>query len=376
MRKSIILLAILAATVAPSCSDDGGGSGSTDNATEGTTTEGSATEGNTTQGETGQTTEGGTETEGGTTGEIPDCPFKEPLGASCNPYPGCPGTGCADGDICTLVLKGDGIQRIECHEAGTVPGGGACDHASGPFCKEGLCVEGECRGFCVDNPDCGDSAACGQLKGVPGKPTICGSAQATCDPLAADTSCEAPGKTCYLSQSNSLTDCLDVKALGQQDNVCDCVNCCAAGFTCVTHEGNQFCARTCSLDAENVAACQTLCEGMATKNLTLDYGACIQAGEVEPPPDPIPCDILAQDCMGAAHGCYSTNQGDQCLQKGTKKGGADCNNVNECDKGLICFASKCRPICDPNDPLHPECNTGPAAQCPGLGGSKGGYCDE
>lgn len=365
-----LALALSLVFLAAACGSDGGG-GETpagdDAATTGGTTGGQAT---------GEDAAGDETTGGETTGpiEIPDCQFKPPVGASCNPYPACPGTGCADGEICTIVIQGD-LKRIECHAAGEVSLGGSCDHQAGPWCSEGVCVEGECRGFCVDNSDCANSAACQAFKGVPGKPTVCGSSQANCDPLDPSNSCEG-GLTCYLVQNTGTTDCLDVKLAGQQDSPCDCTNCCAPGFSCVVHDGNQICAQTCALE-EGAITCQDACAGLAIKNITLELGVCVQGGEPPPPPpDPIPCNVLAQDCEGAAQACYPSNQGDQCLVKGNKSGGAECESVNECAKGLTCFASKCRPICDPNNAMHPECNTGVQAQCPPLNNSAGGYCDE
>jgi len=307
----------------------------------------------------------------GEPGEIPDCAFKPPVGASCNPYPGCPGSGCANGEICTLVLEGE-FKRIQCQPAGEAPLGNPCDLTTGVLCEEGVCVDGECRSFCVDNPDCGNNASCQQLPGVPGKPTVCGASQSDCDVLDAANSCSA-GKACYL-KNDGTTDCLDVQQAGQQDNACECINCCAPGFTCVTHEGQQLCGKTCAMD-EATPTCQEACQGMSTKTLTQSVGVCVPAGEQQPEPDPIPCDILAQDCAGAAQACYPTNDGDQCLIAGNKPAGESCEGVNECALGLTCYASKCKAICDPAEAFHSQCEN-EQSQCPPLGSGAGGYCDE
>ena len=227
---------------------------------------------------------------------IPDCPFKPPIGASCNPYPGCPGDGCTDEEICTLVIYGE-KKRIECHLAGSVGPGGACDHEAGPYCEEGVCVDGECRGFCVDNPDCPNNSACQQMLGVPGKPTVCGAAQADCDPLDAGNSCPA-GLICYYQHANGTTDCLETKQNGTDDSDCDCTNCCAPGYTCVNIDAEtRKCSRTCNSGTEGENLCSELCAGKTTKALTTELGACVEGGEPPPPPPPPPpsCDLLAQD---------------------------------------------------------------------------------
>jgi hypothetical protein len=327
---------------------------------------------------TGETTDsaasdGGEEDQGKKPGEIPPCNFQPPVGATCNPYPGCPGTGCTEGDICTLVVIGE-KKRITCHTAGDVLFGGACNHESGPFCSEGLCVDSQCRSFCVDNEDCPNNAPCQPMKGVPGKPTVCGEDQTDCDPLNPVQSCEG-GKACYWQ--NIGNDCLDVQKNGQQNSSCDCPNCCAPGLTCVFHDDTKICGQTCSLVEGGVPACQDACQGMAIKNLTTEMGVCVPGeGPVDPPPEPESCNILKQDCPGAGQGCYNTNKGDVCLIKGNKEAGTACESANECTPGTTCFAGKCYIVCDPNDPLHSECKTGVSAQCPPLSNSAGGYCDE
>ncbi len=348
----------------------GGGSGGDD---------GEATESGTTDGDTGE--DEGADTDGAddgtTTGEIPDCQFTEPQGASCNPYPECPGTGCPVGQICTVTMANE-INRVECADPGDVPLGGTCDYEAGQRCAEGVCHENQCRAFCVGIEHCPNNASCGTMSGVPGKPTVCGKAQADCDPLDAENSC-GPGLACYLHPSG-LTDCLPTQGGGNQGDACECVNCCSPGFTCYKVGENQACSQNVAVtDGNSCGQCPAERE---CKILTETVGACApvqgggDGGGTDGGPDPIPCNVLEQDCEGAAQGCYPTNQGDQCLVKGNKANGADCNNVNDCQIGSTCFASKCRPICDPANGLHPECETGAEAQCPPLSNSAGGYCDE
>ena len=305
----------------------------------------------------------------------PDCVFKPPLGAKCNPYPGCPASGCAQGQVCTLVVAAGGLRRIECAAPGTAFLGESCDPVAGPTCHEGLCVDATCRQFCVDNVDCTNKGACQPLPDFPGSLTVCGKAQADCDPLAPTGACP-PGQACYWA--NTGTDCLEVQGGGQQGAACTCTNCCAAGFACITQKDQQFCARVCSPDGQQ-PDCATACGAdMESQGIGTGLAVCVPGSGGPPPPPPPACDILAQDCAGAAQGCYPTTQyGDVCLQKGTTPAGVKCGGTNECVAGTACIASKCYAICDPQNPLHPECATGPNAQCVSFGGSsKGGYCDE
>jgi hypothetical protein len=379
MRKltvSMVFLAIAALAFWPAgCSGDEGsgssddGDGATSSATEGGDDGGGTTEGAT-------TADGGGDDDGGTTGEIPDCSFAPPQGATCNPYPDCPGTGCASGQICTVVAEG-AKRRVQCAEPGTVALGGTCDLEGELTCSDGVCVESQCRAFCVGIEHCPNNASCAGMSGVPGKPTVCGATQADCDPLDADGSCPN-GFACYL-QSSGLTDCMVTQGGGQQGNACEAANGCAPGFTCtVSPDEQQICAQT-------VAAPEGQCEGCPAetqcKTLTDTVGACVpvpeggDGGGTTGGPDPIPCDLLDQDCESSAQGCYPTNEGDQCLIKGNDAIGSECGNVNDCIPGATCFASRCKAICDPTNGLHPECETGPAAQCVPLSGDAG-YCDE
>jgi hypothetical protein len=300
------------------------------------------------------------------------CQFQPPIGASCNPYPQCPSSGCASGDMCTVVVYGD-MRRVECHAVGTVSLGGSCDHEEGPFCASGVCVDSECRSFCVDSPDCGGTAACGPMLGVPGKPNVCGPTMQDCDPLDPIGSCVL-GTACYWQ--NTGTDCLEVQQAGQQNTACSCPNCCSPGFACVVHEGTQLCAQVCLTEGET-SLCNEACSGLKTKILGGTLGACVPAADnPDPPPEAPTCDIVQQDCEGVAQACYSTNKGDVCLVKGNKVAGEMCENTNDCVKGVTCFAGKCYTVCDPVDESNALCETGFNAKCTPLSNSAGGFCDE
>ena len=323
--------------------------------------------------------DGSDETDGadGATGDYANCQFQPPVGATCNPYPGCPITGCASEDICTVYFTGT-KKQLGCVEAGAVAMGGSCDHTDGPFCSNGVCVEGECRAFCVGNDDCPGNAVCTQMSGPPPRPTVCGAAQSDCDPLASADTCAA-GTACYLKNDGS-TDCLTIQGNGQQGNACNAPEDCATGFVCTVlgEAGETGCATLCSTDTENPAACSGACPSETqVKDLGNGYGACVPAKDTTPAEPPPSCNVLLQDCASEAQGCYPTNEfGEACLVKGNGGYKADCNQVNDCAPGLTCVASKCRWICDPSDPFNENCETGVEAQCAASEGATSGYCDE
>jgi hypothetical protein len=216
------------------------------------------------------------------------------------------------------------------------------------------------------------------MAGPPPRPTVCGAAQADCDPLETPNPCAA-GTGCYLKTDGS-TDCLTIQGNGQQGTECSNPEDCATGFVCTVagEAGNTICATLCSTEEGNPAACGSTCPAeTATKDLGNGYGACVPAENVEPPEPPPSCDVLLQDCESEAQGCYPTSEfGEACLVKGNGGNKSDCNQVNDCAPGLTCVASKCRFICDPNDPLNEKCETGINAQCAAPQGATSGYCDE
>jgi hypothetical protein len=314
-------------------------------------------------------------TDGGGTGVIPPCQFPIAPWFECNPWPNCPASGCAGGQICTLVYP-EGPPKMTCWDPGAIPLGGACNHKEGgPFCTEGICANGHCRAFCNDANDC-ESAACLQIAtgGALSWITACGSTQSACDPLDAANSC-GPGMACYL-QPNGLTDCQITKQSGAQDDVCDCPNCCAPGLTCIVFNDQPVCGQTCGIDAGE-PSCQG-CEN-GYKNLNQVIGACTpkdEGGGTDGGNEPVPCNILEQDCAGVAQGCYSTDKGDVCLSKGNQPKGSICKNVNDCAVGTTCVAGKCKAICDPNNPQNNENCDVTQFLCAPLQNSAGGYCDE
>ena len=370
---------ILLAGALAACSDSNGttGGGSGDTATDAQSSTDGTDGADETDGSDSTDAADNSDASDGATGDYTDCQFQPPVGATCNPYPGCPITGCASSDMCTVYFEG-AKKLLGCVESGTVALGGSCDHAEGPFCEDGVCVEGECRAFCVGNDDCPGNAVCTQMAGPPPRPTVCGAAQTDCDPLDAAGTCAA-GTACYLKNDGS-TDCLTIQGNGQQGSACSAPEDCAGGFVCTVlgEAGETGCATLCSTDQESPNACASICPAETqAKDLGNGYGACTPAPDVEPPEPPPSCDVLLQNCESDAQGCYPTSQfGDACLVKGSGGYKSDCSQVNDCAPGLMCVASKCRWICDPNDPFNEKCETGINAQCAAPAGASSGYCDE
>jgi len=312
----------------------------------------------------------------GTDGGVPTCQFAIPTWWKCNPWPNCPESGCNKGEFCTLIPSTP--PRVECTEKGTAGPGQSCDHETGTFCKTGLCVEKECRSWCNDNSDCASSACQAIGKGPYSEVLACGSAQSACDPFKPLAGCEN-NMVCFYQQNTELGVCMDQQQKNKAGSPCDCTNCCEPGAACIVSDGEQFCAKLCAPDGGEGPSCQETCdEGQNNKTIGTGINACISTsgGGNNGGPDPIPCDILKQDCEGAAQACYSTNKGDQCLAKGNKPKGGACENANDCAPGTTCVANKCKAVCDPNKKLNNENCDVTQFQCTKLNGSTGGYCDE
>ncbi len=307
----------------------------------------------------------------GSTGELPDCQFQPPLGAKCNPYKQCD-SGCASGEICTATIQNGGT-RLSCTAAGDVPPAGACDAETGPYCQEGTCIDGECRAFCVDSIDCKNGGSCSQAKGIPGKPTVCGTSQVACDPTAPSEGCPAD-EACFLN-NDATTDCKVPAGAGEFGEPCSStVADCRPGHICTPSGDGSICAALCS---EAAGSCATLCPvGSAAKPVSGGYTACLPGGEPPDSPDLVPCDLLAQDCAGEAQGCYPTQGGTFCLIAGTTSAGNSCAGTNDCKLGAFCFSNgQCVTVCDKSDATNALCETGVNAQCVEIGGGAG-YCDE
>lgn len=358
----LLLVVACSASSSSSAADAKSGSTGSDSTDGSAASDGSdATDG--TDGTDGSEGTDGTDGSGG----IPKCQFQPPLGAKCNPYPSCE-SGCPDGQMCSVSETAEGIKRIMCMPTGTVALGDACSHVDGPFCEEGLCIDGQCRSFCVDAV-CENGGSCKPYNGVPGKPTVCGAAQLACDPTTPTGDPCSAEKPCYLN-SDETTDCKVPKGAGVQGDPCaDSYADCAAGFACVGTKDGKVCGQLCAKDA----CSQTCGEGMSANQLSSKYSVCTP-GEEQPPATP--CTPLAQDCAGAAQGCYATQEGFVCLPKGNAAAGEECASANDCAPGAICFNNgRCVLMCDLNDPTNGLCETGVEAKCVQLGDGVG-YCDE
>ena len=198
-----------------------------------TTEGGETTEGETTGpgGTEGSTTDPGNETdESGTTGGT------GMVGGSCDPL----AQDCPKAEACYPVGDGD----FDCAPVGNGNHGDDCEFLND--CGAGLaCVLDVCEPLCdvETQADCGPGT-CEPLEpggsvGVclgspitcdPGEVEYAGGCYASCDPLMQD--CEA-GEGCFLVGEPVAFICIpDGEAV--QNEACEFVNSCSAGFTCVT----------------------------------------------------------------------------------------------------------------------------------------------
>ncbi len=370
MRRSFLLLSFVFTAACGSGSSSGSsGTDATDatdavDATDGSDTTDSADGTDTTDAADGNDAADATD---GTSGEIPKCKFQHPLGAKCNPYPDCE-SGCPDGQMCSVSETTEGIKRVVCLERGDVPLGEACNHVEGPFCEEGLCIDAQCRAFCVD-AICENGGSCQPYNGVPGKPTVCGAAQQSCDPAAPQSEPCSAETPCYLNSDES-TDCKAGPGVGVQGDPCaSSFDDCSAGFSCAQTKDGKICGKLCHAET-----CQEECgEGFNANQLSSKYSVCVP-GTVAPPATP--CNALAQDCAGEQQACYPTQEGFVCLTRGTAAPGAECASVNDCAKGAFCLNNgRCTLLCEVGDASNALCETGVEAKCVEVGGGVG-YCDE
>jgi hypothetical protein len=307
-------------------------------------------------------------------GTIPPCAISKPLGAVCNPYPGC-GSGCPDGYQCAVATMETG-QALKCIKKGAVPLGGACDGLAGPYCAEGSCIEGECRASCVDDDGCTNGSSCKQII-LPGKPTVCGKTQTTCDPTKPTEICSG-GTTCVLLEDDT-TNCLATVGKAVQGEACTATADCAGGYTCETGDLGLTCSTVCVIKAQQPDfLCDPGCpDGAQPKVLSATYAACVTK------PPPVPCNLFTQDCEDVRKGCYPSNDGGTyCQDIGTAVPGGACKFLNECAKGSFCIdkgdgsdTGVCVVGCDTTDAENKLCQTGAAATCQELGGGLG-YCVE
>jgi hypothetical protein len=86
------------------------------------------------------------------------------------------------------------------------------------------------------------------------------------------------------------------------------------------------------------------------------------------------CDLLRQDCPNRAQSCVPVAGRAICeLPTGARPEGADCVDVLQCDRGLVCFQAGvdrgiCRRVCDPAAPPR-DC-----PRCVPLSGFAAGTC--
>ncbi|MFT7581922.1 MAG: hypothetical protein ACI9MR_003603, partial [Myxococcota bacterium] len=239
---SALSAALLAFAVVPACGDDGNSDPT--NATDTAADTGADT----------TTTDTGTEDTGTT-----ECPHDPPTQSTCNPYPTCT-TGCDAGESCTNIIDGTS-EDITC-VAGTAALGEACDLREGPNCLGGLCVNGECRQYCIETEDCDNDTACRQYRSGPLVALVCGGlTNVVCNPLVPDAQCPTDA-ACYRDTVANRGSCFEPGTL-EVGAVCNAVADCAVGLTCarLAEDEPGVCGELCVAESAAANGCGVLCEG-------------------------------------------------------------------------------------------------------------------
>ncbi len=283
-----------------------------------------------------------------------------PADAVCSPF--CTDTrGCPDGDVCTL--NGGAYQ---CLDAGPQAFGKPCN--SEALCAAGACISTDtdgnrCLGFCRADDDCPETEACNVTVKVESGDEVrfCGVKPKACSMFLQD--CSEEGQGCYLGDPDPVC----IKAGDKETGAaCTSSNDCSPGRLCIDDKCLEVCnPRTNGADPK----CDFKCPGRQA-NLTgyTDIAVCTIKDETPP------CDLLAQDC-DAGKACYQTVDGPRCRDAGTTPAGQECGSNEDCVPSTACVATRCKPLCDPKAALHPQCNDA-TTNCPALGSSGAGYCDQ
>ncbi|TNF33563.1 MAG: hypothetical protein EP329_08205 [Deltaproteobacteria bacterium] len=194
---------------------------------------------------------------------VASCEIPKPAGALCNPYPGC-ASGCEAGETCTNVNPGGG-ENVVCQAGATAAIGAACDNATGPFCADGACINGECRQFCDLNADCDNGTNCRPYLSGSLRINVCGaSEQIICDPFLPEVEC-APGTSCYRDVVEGTSSCL-ATGDGAFGETCSCSGCCASGLTCTRDDAgvDGICGQNCVLWGSGERGCASRCAGFVS----------------------------------------------------------------------------------------------------------------
>jgi hypothetical protein len=160
-----------------------------------------------------------------------------------------------------------------------------------------------------------------------------------CDPVC-DTGC-AEGQTC--TWTNGAFGCLEAGAAGLDEACSPDGPTCASGACLTPSGGGPAVCRAFCVDHEDCPDTRP-CDGVLQSD-----GPVMACG------DPLSsCDVLLQDCAGAA-GCYLSQKGAVCLPPGQLLDGAACHYTNDCRPGSGCVVidaqTTCAPLCDLAEPF-------------------------
>ena len=188
-----------------------------------------------------------------------------------------PQCGCFPGDKCSFSAG----NRL-CRADGTVPPQGTCSAnncAAGALCLN-LWGLSTCHSFCEDDMDCqGGGGKClmqlGDGNGGQYDQLFCSD---NCDPPSSQ-GCSEPNSKCEIGMTDmnvGFTVCAGAGS-GTQGQACTDPNDCAAGFSCVTIDDMEQCARYCNMGQPQCMGVEQ-CLGFSTPLMigSIEYGVCFQ----------------------------------------------------------------------------------------------------
>jgi hypothetical protein len=195
------------------------------------------------------------------------------------------------------------------------------------------------------------SAGCGSSSDAPDElASVC--PPGPCDLVAQD--CTHPDDACYFAEpaggGEAAPMCLGQGA-GEEGDPCMLPNDCVTGLLCIGPTGEMgTCRGVCCLNADDGCSpgleCLIPIAGPGPSDTGV--GACAVPDE---------CDLLMQNCAGAAD-CYpSVKEGVAvCVAGGQLVEGDACEFANDCAGGLICTEGECTRICDRSESGESGCD--------------------
>jgi hypothetical protein len=175
-----------------------------------------------------------------------------------------------------------------------------------------------------------------------------------CDLVAQDCADEAHG--CYFAETTGGDGpeplCIGAGE-GEEGDPCMLANDCVAGLLCIGPTGDMgTCRGACCLGADDGCASglECLIPISAPGASDTGVGACAVPDE---------CDLVLQDCEGAA-ACYpSVKEGvSVCVAGGEHGEGDPCEFANDCTGGFACTDGECTRLCDRSEGAEDGCEDG------------------